>query len=152
MTLGDLESIDPAAIVYIVDDNPQNRELVAAYLEDLGCRVIGFSGGPEALAASETEPPSLVLLDIMMPVMSGFTVCERLRDNADTAKVPIIMLTALNEGADVERAVEAGADDFLIKPVQRLELLARVRSQLKVVELRSEIDKVIQGLRDLARA
>lgn len=148
-TSGDLGKIDPDAVIYVVDDNEQNRELVSAYLEDIGCRVETFPGGREVLAAAEADPPSIVLLDIMMPVMSGFTVCEELRKRRSTADVPVLMLTALNEGADVERAVESGANDFLIKPVQRLELLLRVRAQLKVVQMREQVNRHVQRLREL---
>ena len=152
MSLGDLERVASDSVVYIVDDNAHNRELVGAYLEDIGCRVESFESGRAALDAIGSLAPDLVLLDIMMPVMSGFQVCELIKGQAATAQVPILMLTALNESADVERAMEAGADDFLIKPVQRQELLARVRAQLKVAELRREMDRVIGGLRSLAPA
>ena len=83
--------------------------------------------GLEALSSVQASTPDIILLDIMMPRMSGYQVCEQLKKNPDTRDIPIIMVTALNEVGDVERAVDAGADDFLTKPVNRLELITRVK-------------------------
>jgi len=133
--------------VLLVDDNEQNLELLQAYLDELGCSIRTARDGIEAMAEVEAAVPDLVLLDVMMPRMSGFQVCERIKGSPRTRDVPVIMVTALNEVGDVERAVEAGADDFLTKPVNRLELLTRVRSLLRVRQLKSQLDSTLDELR-----
>ncbi len=140
------DGIDQAGVL-VVDDNEQNLELLQAYLDDLGCTIRTARDGVEAMAAVEAELPDLVLLDVMMPRMSGFQVCERIKANPRTRDVPVIMVTALNEVGDVERAVEAGADDFLTKPVNRIELLTRVRSLLRVRRLKRQLDSTLDELR-----
>lgn len=143
-------NISTETIVYLVDDNPQNLELLGEYLEDLGCRVEMFPGGAEALSAINGARPDVVILDVMMPRMSGFQVCERLKASEATRDVPVIMVTALNESADVERGLESGADDFLIKPVQRAELLMRVGAQIAVRAMGAVVRDRIRELRTLA--
>lgn len=135
--------------VLIVDDNEQNLELLIAYLEELGCELRPARDGLEAIDAIAVKPPDLVLLDVMMPRMSGFQVCSRVKKDPATRGIPIVMVTALNEVSDVERAVESGADDFITKPVNRLELLTRVRSLLRVAVLQRELHKTMQQLRKL---
>jgi two-component system alkaline phosphatase synthesis response regulator PhoP len=139
------------ASVLVVDDNEQNLELLQAYLEDLGCPIRSARDGVEALASVAEAEPDLVLLDVMMPRMSGFQVCERLKAGARTRDIPVVMVTALNEVGDVERAVESGADDFLTKPVNKIELLTRVRSLLRVRRLKRELDRALEEMRRLAR-
>lgn len=116
--------------VLIADDNPQILELMEAYLEPLGVRVVTARDGQETLTRVRESAPDLILLDIMMPRRSGFEVCRILKQDERLADVPIIMVTALNEVGDMERAKECGADDFLTKPVNKLELLERVRRLL----------------------
>lgn len=135
--------------VLLVDDNAQNLELLLAYLEDLPCKVQVASDGVEALEKVRTCDPDLVVLDIMMPRMSGFQVCEKIKADPAMRDIPVIMVTALNEVGDVERAVDAGADDFLTKPVNRLELLTRVTSLLRVRELKRQLDRAVQRARHL---
>jgi len=145
-----VEDTGPHRGVLIVDDNEQNLELLQAYLEELGGGPVRVAhDGIEALASIEHDPPDIVLLDIMMPRMSGYQVCERLKGGAGTGDIPVIMVTALNEVGDVERAIEAGADDFLTKPVNKLELLTRVRSLLRVRRLRRELDDAVERIRSM---
>ena len=120
------------ARVLIVDDSPQNLELLEAYLEDLGCVTESVDSGAEALERVRAERFDVIVLDVMMPKMSGFQVCEQLKADEATASIPVLMVTALNELGDVERALECGAVDFLTKPVHRQELVARVSAQLWV--------------------
>ena len=118
-------------------------------LSDLECELRVARDGQEALDMVARDPPELILLDIMMPNVSGYQVCERLKRHESTREIPIIMVTALNEVGDVERAVEAGADDFLTKPVQKLELVTRVRSLLRVRHLRSQLDATLAEMKKL---
>jgi two-component system alkaline phosphatase synthesis response regulator PhoP len=137
------------ARILLVDDNEQNLELLQAYLDELGCEVVTARDGHEALRLAAEEPPDIVLLDVMMPRMSGFQTCVHLKNDARTRDVPVIMVTALSDISDVERAVECGADDFLSKPVNRLELLMRVRSLIRVRRLKQEVDSALSAMRRL---
>jgi two-component system cell cycle response regulator len=116
--------------VLIVDDNVQNAELLDAFLEVLPVKVLRACDGIEALEMVDQHHPDLILLDVMMPRMSGFQVCRRLKTNAATKDIPILMVTALNEPGDIETARESGTDDFVSKPVNRSELLTHVRRLL----------------------
>lgn len=138
--------------ILIVDDNEQNVELLQAYLEILGCRTVTAADGIEAVRYIETgqQPvPDLILLDIMMPKMSGFEVCRKLKEDPATRSIPIIMVTALNELGDIERGVESGTDDFLTKPVNRLELVTRVKSLLRIRHLKRELDRTMAYIEDI---
>jgi|MDTD01.2.fsa_nt_gb two-component system cell cycle response regulator len=145
----DTLTVSPDARILVVDDNAQNLELLQAYLEDLGCQIDLARDGAEAIEIAKQRVPDVMVLDVMMPRMSGFQVCEKLKKDPATSSVPIVMVTALNEISDVERAIEAGADDFLTKPVQRLELLARVKSQINVQQIRRRLELAIRRLREL---
>ncbi len=134
-------------LVLLVDDNEQNLELLSAYVEELGCKVGTARDGLEALASVAATPPDLILLDVMMPRMSGFQACTKLKADPKTREIPVVMVTALNEINDVERAVDSGADDFLTKPVNKLELLTRVRSLLRVSLLRKQLDATLGELK-----
>jgi CheY-like chemotaxis protein len=131
------------ASILLVDDNVQNLELMQAYLESLPCRISTAEDGVEAFDAITDDPPDLILLDVMMPRMSGFELCQKIKANPDTRDIVIIMVTALHEVGDFERAVECGTDDFLTKPVNKLELLTRVRSLLRVRLLKRRLDQVM---------
>ena len=135
--------------VLIVDDNEQNVELLEAYLADVGYQVAKAYDGDEALEAVAKDPPDLILLDIMMPRVSGFEVCRKLKADEATRPIPIVMVTALNELQDIEKGVDAGTDDFLTKPVNKLELLARVKSLLRVRHLQNELDRTLAYLNEL---
>lgn len=132
------------ASILLVDDNLQNLELIQAYLESLPCRVLVAHDGVEAMDLVARHVPDLILLDVMMPRMSGFEVCRRVKSNPATRQIVVIMVTALNEVADYERAVESGTDDFLSKPVNKLELLTRIRSLLRVSLLRRRLDELMR--------
>ncbi|MFQ5424518.1 MAG: response regulator [Phycisphaerae bacterium] len=126
----------PPSKVLVVDDNAQNLELLEAYMEEIeGVTTIGAQDGAEALEKVATEAPDLILLDIMMPRMSGYEVCKRLKADPATCDIPIIMVTALHEMGDVERAVDVGTNDFVTKPVNRVDLVARVRGLLRLRHL-----------------
>ena len=138
-TLPDLSG----ATVLLVDDNIQNLELIQAYLEELPCRIITATDGIEAIRIIEEEDPDMVLLDVMMPRMSGFEVCQKMKASPRTRDIIVIMVTALHEVGDFERAVECGTDDFLTKPVNKLELLTRVKSLLRVRLLKRKLDQLL---------
>ena len=110
------------SVILIVDDNQQNLELLQAYLDDLPCTILTATDGLEAISVVEHNSIDLILLDVMMPRMSGFEVCKKLKSSPATRSIPIIMVTALNELGDIERGVECGTDDFLSKPVKKLEI------------------------------
>ena len=132
--------------VLVVDDNQQNRELLQAYLEDVDCRAIPASDGPEALEILAKDSPDLILLDVMMPKMSGFEVCRRIKNDPKTSDIPVIMVTALNEFGDIERGIDSGTDDFLSKPVNKLELLTRVKTMLKLKHLTDKLERTLAYL------
>ncbi len=125
--------------VLIVDDNTQNLELIQAFMESLPCQLLVARDGLEAIAQIESAHPDLVLLDVMMPKMSGFEVCQRVKANPATRDTIIIMVTALHELGDMERAVESGCDDFVSKPVNKVELLTRVRGLLALALLKKKM-------------
>jgi DNA-binding response OmpR family regulator len=116
-----------------------------AYLETLPCALSTARDGLEAIEAIHREKPDLVLLDVMMPKMSGFEVCRKLKSDPATRDIVVIMVTALHEVGDHERAVESGTDDFLTKPVNKLELLTRVRSLLRVALLKRKLSELMSG-------
>lgn len=124
--------------ILIADDNEANVELIEAYLSGLAVETAIAVDGQDTLDKVESFKPDLILLDIMMPKLSGFEVCERLKSDPTTSGIMILMVTALNELGDIERAVEAGTNDFLSKPVNKLELNIRIRNML---EVRSEKDE-----------
>lgn len=138
-------------VVMVVDDNQQNLELLQAYLEDVECETVPAYDGLEALKIIAKRPPDLILLDIMMPRMSGFEVCKRLKNDPKTSDIPIIMVTALNEYGDIERALDCGADDFLSKPINKLELLTRVRTMLKLKHLTDKLERTLAYLSEMER-
>jgi len=152
-TPGAEQNVDlTGSTILIVDDNVQNCELLQAYLEALPCRILTAYDGIEAMRIIESpdEPtPDLVLLDIMMPKMSGFEVCRKIKEDPQTRGIPVMMVTALNELGDIERGVESGTDDFLTKPVNKLELITRVKFMLKSRHIKRELDRTLQYMEDL---
>lgn len=131
------------ATILLVDDNVQNLELMQAYLESLPCRIVTATDGAEAVQMVDRDPPDLILLDIMMPRMSGFEVCQKLKTNPATRDIVIIVVTALHEVGDYERAVDCGTDDFLTKPVNKIELVTRVRSLLRLRLLKRRFEELL---------
>ena len=118
--------------ILLVDDNEQNLELMQAFLEELPCTIQTAVDGIEAIEKIERSVPDLLILDVMMPRMSGFEVCQKIKSQPSTRDVVVIMVTALNEVSDYERAVDCGTDEFITKPVNKLELLTRVRTLLEL--------------------
>ena len=143
------ESFLPQSTVLVVDDNPQNVELLLAFLESLPVKLYTATDGIEALAAVEQYQPDLILLDIMMPRMSGYQVCRKLKGDPATRDIQILMVTALNELGDVEQAAECGTDDFISKPVNKFELLTRVKSLLRVRHLKNELERALSYLNEI---
>lgn len=143
------ESFLPDSTVLIVDDNEQNVELLQAYLESLPVRIEIARDGVEAMQAVRRVKPDLILLDIMMPRMSGFQVCREVKGNPDTRDIQILTVTALNELGDVEQAAECGTDDFVSKPVNKFELLTRVKSLLRVRHLKGELERALGYLSEI---
>ena len=139
------------AKIMVVDDNQQNLELLQAYLEDMDCQTIPAYDGQQALNLINKQLPDLILLDIMMPKMSGFEVCRRIKGSPKTKNIPIIMVTALNEFGDIERAVEAGTDDFISKPINKLELLTRVKTMLKLKHLTDKLERTLAYLSEMEK-
>ena len=140
------------SVILIVDDNAQNVELLQAYLEALPCRIVTAFDGIQAMKYiddPDQAKPDLILLDVMMPKMSGFEVCQKIKEDPATRSIPIMMVTALNELGDIERGVEAGTDDFLTKPVNKLELITRVKSLLRVRHLKRELDRTMAYIEDI---
>jgi CheY-like chemotaxis protein len=138
-------------VILVVDDNQQNLELLQVYLEDVDCRSIPASDGPEALDIISKNPPDLILLDVMMPKMSGFEVCRRVKSDPKTSDIPVIMVTALNEFGDIERAIDSGTDDFLSKPVNKLELLTRIKTLLKLKHLSDKLERTLAYLSEIEK-
>jgi CheY-like chemotaxis protein len=128
------------ASIMLVDDNAQNVELMQAYLEELPCKILTASDGIEAIEKIERFCPDLLILDVMMPRMSGFEVCEKIKSQPSTRDTVVIMVTALNEVSDYERAVECGTNDFITKPVNKLELITRVRTLLELALVKRGFD------------
>lgn len=138
-----MESANRPCRVLIADDNPQGVELLEAYLADTGYEVSTAFDGEETLRKVRDWRPELVLLDIMMPKVSGFEVCKRLKADPATNQVAVLMITALDQPSDVERAVEAGTDDFLTKPINQTDLLRRVRALLESRTRGGELERTI---------
>jgi two-component system alkaline phosphatase synthesis response regulator PhoP len=139
--------------VLIADDNQQNAELLEAHLDGTGWDTQIAVNGEETLKLTKEWTPDVLLLDVMMPKFSGFEVCKRLRADAATKGVGVIMVTALDQPNDIERAIDAGTDDFLTKPINKTELLLRVRALLEAKAEASDVDRglayfrrVLQGV------
>ena len=135
--------------ILIVDDNEANRELLEAHLEDLTVELAFAVDGQDAMDKVAEFRPDLILLDVMMPKLSGFEVCEQIKNNAQTRSIMILMVTALNELGDIERAVEAGTNDFLSKPVNKIELLKRVENMLRLKDVSDENERLRKYIEEM---
>ncbi len=135
--------------ILIADDNPTNVELLEVYLSDCDCEIAVAVDGQETLEKVAKFEPDLILLDIMMPKLSGFEVCEKVKGNPKTRETMVLMVTALNELGDIERAVSAGCDDFLSKPVNKLELTKRVENMLKLHHVTDENERLRRYIDDM---
>lgn len=135
--------------VLIADDNEANVELLEAYLGGLDVETAVAVDGQDTLDKVASFQPHLILLDIMMPKLSGFEVCKRLKSDPATSSIMILMVTALNELGDIERAVEAGTDDFLSKPVNKVELLKRVENMLKLRGVSDELERLRRYIEEM---
>ncbi len=143
------ESYLADSTILIVDDNLQNVELLQAFLEALPVKVVTAVDGVDGLEKVARYNPDLILLDIMMPRMSGFQVCRKLKSDPKTRDIQILMVTALNELGDIDQANDCGTDDFISKPVNKFELLTRVRSLLRVRHLKGELERALSYLNEV---
>ena len=139
---------EPAKVL-VVDDTPNNVKLLSDILSVKGYVVSTAASGEEALAKIAADPPDLVLLDVMMPGLSGYDVCRQIRAEAQTALLPVVLVTALDPDKERVKGIEAGADDFLTKPINQGELFARVRSLLRVKALQDEVRRQADALQVL---
>ncbi len=135
--------------ILIADDNAANRELIEAYLVNIDCELETAVDGKDTLDKIYAFKPDLVLLDVMMPKLSGFEVCKKIKDDPETRRVMVLMVTALNELGDHERAVQSGTDDFLSKPVNKIELVKRVENMLKLKGTQDELERLRQYIQQM---
>jgi DNA-binding response OmpR family regulator len=132
--------------ILIADDDAQNADLLGAYLDGTGYETKVVTNGEDTLAAARAWKPDLILLDIMMPKLSGFEVCRRLRADAATRDVAVLMVTALDQATDVETAIESGTDDFVTKPINKTELQLRVRAMLESRAKPNDVERALAYL------
>jgi len=137
--------------VLIAEDDPPSAELLEAYFSETDYQTQTAADGEETLRKVQQWQPDLVLLDVMMPKISGFEVCKRLRSNPATRETAVLMITALDQPSDVDRAVEAGTNDFLTKPINKTELLLRVRSLLQSQPNKRELDRALAYIEAVER-
>ena len=129
--------------ILIADDHPQGVELLEAYLSGAEYELQTAADGEETLRKVQEWQPDLILLDVMMPKISGFEVCKRLKSDPATRDIVILMITALDQSSDIDRAVEVGTNDYLTKPVNKTELLLRVKAALQSRRYKSQLDQAL---------
>lgn len=137
--------------ILIADDNEPNVELLEAYLNGMEVETAVAVDGEDTLEKVATFKPDLILLDIMMPKLSGFEVCKQVKNCPGTRDIMVLMVTALNELGDIERAVDAGTDDFLSKPVNKVELLIRVENMLKLRSVTDEVERLRRYIEEMEK-
>lgn len=142
---------NPTPRVLIADDDPLGTELLEAYLSACDYELRTASDGEQALQIVADWHPDLILLDVMMPRISGFEVCKRLRGDDATRDIAILMITALDQPSDVDRAVDAGTDDFVSKPINKADLLLRIRALLRSRESKRELDRALAYIEAVER-
>ena len=152
ITLGQSARNHRRPVVLVVDDGAANRDLIEACLAGVDCDVRTAEDGPSALRAIQAATPDLILLDVQMPVMDGYEVCRRIKASPKCRLVPVVMITSLNRTEDRILALEAGADDYMSKPVERVELVARVRSALRLKRVYDTLDSAERVIFALAAA
>lgn len=135
--------------ILLADDNQANCELLEAYLAGIDCETETAVDGQDTLDKVLSFQPDLILLDVMMPKLSGFEVCEKLKSDPTTSRIMILMVTALGDPGDIERAVAAGTDDFLSKPVQQVELVKRVENMLKLKDISDENERLRRYIEEM---
>jgi two-component system, OmpR family, alkaline phosphatase synthesis response regulator PhoP len=138
--------------VLIADDNPQGVELLEAYLSECDYDIATVADGEQTLQQVKSWQPDLILLDIMMPKLSGFEVCKRLRANPATSDIAVLMITALDQPSDIDRAVEAGTNDFVTKPINKTDLLLRIRAALQSRQHKEQIDQTLDYIEGVEKA
>jgi len=138
--------------ILIAEDTPQAAELLEAYLGEGEFELRTAADGEQTLRQVAEWHPDLILLDIMMPRISGFEVCKRIRANPATQHISILMITALDQPSDIERAVDAGTDDFLSKPINKAELLHRVRSLLRARHHKRDLDRTLAYIEEMEKS
>ena len=129
--------------ILIADDDPQGAELLEAYLSGAEYDLQSAADGDETMRKVKDWQPDLILLDVMMPRISGFEVCKRIKTNPATSGIVVLMVTALDQPSDIDRAVEAGTNDFLTNPINTMELLVRVRAALKSRQHKAQLDQAL---------
>jgi len=147
-----LEVVELKPVVLVVDDGAANREVIRMYLSTIDCEVRLAGDGIAALEMIDRDPPDLVLLDVRMPGMDGYEVCRRIKSTPRGKLLPVVMITGLSQTKHRVAALEAGADDFMTKPVEAAELIARVRSALRLKELYNTLDSAEHVIFSLATA
>lgn len=133
--------------VLIADDNPANAELIEAHLDGAGYETRIAENGEETLTVANDWRPDVILLDLMMPKLSGFEVCKQLRQDPDHATTAVLMITALDQVADIDRAVEVGTDDFITKPINKAELLLRLKALLASRDEATPVERTLAYLK-----
>ena len=137
--------------ILLIDDDENMRMICREALLYQNYAVIEASNGTQGLEQLKNHRPDLILLDIMMPKMSGFEVCRRLKNDPKNADIPVIMVTALSEFGDIERGIDSGTDDFLSKPVNKLELLTRVKTMLRLKHLTDKLERTLAYLNEIEK-
>jgi DNA-binding response OmpR family regulator len=146
-----MEAASRPARILIADDTPMAAELLQDYLDDPAFELRVAGDGDETLRQVAAWKPDLVLLDVMMPRISGFEVCKRIRANPATHDIAVLMITALDQHSDIERAVDAGTDDFLSKPIAKSELLKRVGALLTARQKKGDLDRTLTYIEEVER-